>query len=120
MLRELKHTRQIAGESKRRWFTSDDMDLIVWFDEQEQPLNFELCYNKLTREKALRWSAASGFTHWLVDSGENLPGRHKASPVYFAADTLGTSTLKAQFMHEGAHLPPVVRDFVLKTLQSFS
>lgn len=116
MLQELQYTRQIAGENRRRWFTSSAMDLIVWLDARDAPLNFELCYDKCAQEKALRWSSA-GITHCAVDSGEDSPGRHKASPVHFSsAGPVDTAAVRAQFAAESLGLPADIRDFVLRGL----
>ena len=52
---EIIHVRQVPGDPRRRWFSSDDMDLIVWYDDSDAPIGFQLCYDKLRSERALRW-----------------------------------------------------------------
>ena len=37
MLRELRDVRQVPGESRRRWFASDYFNLIVWYDDDDEP-----------------------------------------------------------------------------------
>jgi hypothetical protein len=119
MLHELKHTRQLAGENRRRWFTSPDMDLIVWFDAAAQPVNFELCYDKHMQEKSLRWSPA-GISHSRVDSGETSPGRHKCSPVHVATACLDAAALYRLFQAESSNLPVTLSEFVLRALHHLS
>ena len=53
MLAEVEHVRQRAGEPRRRWFASDDLDLIVWLDEADRFVGFQLCYDKGRSERAL-------------------------------------------------------------------
>lgn len=86
MLREIRNVRQIPGELKRRWFTSDTMDLIVWVDESDGPTQLQLCYDKgLHRaERALTWKHKTGYTHTAVDDGEAGHGRYKSTPILIA------------------------------------
>ena len=46
---ELKGVQQIADERRRRWFSSTDMDRIVWYDEDDSIAGFELYYDKNIR-----------------------------------------------------------------------
>ena len=81
MLKENISVRQITGEPRRRWFENRDFDLIIWFDDSEAIIGFELCYHKLTDEHALRWDRESGYQHYRIDDGEGGVRKHKASPV---------------------------------------
>ena len=56
VLIELKGVQQIADERRRRWFSSTDMDLIVWYDEDDSIAGFELYYDKNIREQCQRQS----------------------------------------------------------------
>jgi hypothetical protein len=80
MLRELK---QGDAHSGRRWFTSPDMDLIVWY-EGERVRAFELCYDKGTDEKALRWRDGEVVGHARIEPGEPRGIKHKQSPIHVA------------------------------------
>ena len=80
MLKEYLQVRQIEGESKRRWFSDDYFDLIVWFDEQDEITGFQLCYDIHHVQRAVTWQKDSGFSHHKIDDGENRPGKAKASP----------------------------------------
>ena len=42
MLTEIKGTRQIPGEGRRRWFRDDELDLIVWYEENGAIAGFQL------------------------------------------------------------------------------
>jgi hypothetical protein len=82
MLREIGNVRQIPGESRRRCFSDEAMDLTVWIAENGEMAGFELCYDKGGNERSLRWKRDGGYAHKRVDDGER--GRelkHKESPI---------------------------------------
>lgn len=115
MLRELNAVRQIPGEMPRRWFSSGDMDLIVWFDAAGQPDHFELCFDKSSQERCLRWSGQK-LAMYQIDSGEGEPGRHKGTPIHRACDAQATDHLLERFMAASDCLPTNVREFVAAAL----
>src|SRR5712671_7091134 len=79
---EIIHVRQVPGDPRRRWFSSDDMDLIVWYDDSDALIGFQLCYDKLRSERALRWEPEVGYRHTAIDNGEsNISPRYKATPI---------------------------------------
>ena len=80
MMYEITHTRQTNRSYNKRWFTSCEMDLFVWLKDGV-PTRFQLAYDKLSSEKAINWDPHHGFHHYLVDSGEILPGRYKQTPI---------------------------------------
>ncbi len=41
---EIIHVRQVPGDPRRRWFSSDDMDLIVWYDDSDAPIDISPRY----------------------------------------------------------------------------
>jgi hypothetical protein len=105
MLREIPAARQIPGEPKRRWFTSQNMDLFVWTSDEGSPIGFQLCYDKQSREHALTWTDAVGFGHTAVDGGESRPGRYKGAPILVANGAVDTGHILEQFRLEAASLP---------------
>lgn len=93
------------------------MDLIVWFGPENKPVNFELCYNKQANENALRWSP-SGVIHSSVDSGEEHPGKYKATPVLREASNFDIRKVQRLFTSECKQLPQEISDFVMSALQT--
>ena len=81
MLQEVPHIRQVPDEPRRRWFTDDDLDLFIWFDEKDDIVGFELCYDKPGTPRAICWGRESGYSHFRVDEGETRPGKAKATPI---------------------------------------
>jgi len=116
MLRELCKTRQIPGSLPRRWFSSPDMDLILWYDN-DGIAGFQLCYDKDGREKAATLKPHSqGLHHSGVSDGE-VPGfRHKQSPVLSSRIQPDLSRLIELFQQQARNLSADIRQFVSTTL----
>jgi hypothetical protein len=121
VLREIRDVRQVAGELRRRWFTSETMDLIVWIDESEQPKQLQLCYDKGRRraERAFSWKSSSGFTHSAVDDGDYGNGRHKATPLMIAEGGFNNERVTKLFRDHSLNLPADIIDFVVRKIGEF-
>ena len=119
MLEALTHTRQIPGEKLRIWYTSIEMDLIVWFAEAGAPIEFELCYDKGSYEKSLRYSN-SGVVHSALDSGENKSGKHKLTPVLRESTKCNVDRLYRLFIAEAKQLPDEIKNFVIVGLERYT
>jgi hypothetical protein len=58
--------------------------LIVWYDEVNLPVGFQLCYGKEKSERALTWNAPAKYNHMAVDDGEverSTIGRRQSSSL---------------------------------------
>lgn len=120
-MKEISNVRQIAGEHRRRWFTNAVMDLIVWLDDGDVPIGFQLCYDKGQAERALTWSALHGFSHMKVDDGESMPGvGYKATPMLTAGAALDSQLVIGLFNANDARLPQAIAQFVRHKLGEFS
>jgi len=117
-MREVHPTRQVPGEPHRRWFSSAELDLIVWCDAGGAPVSFQLCYDKGRNERALTWEPATGLSYSRVDDGEVEIGlRYKATPVLAPDGPLEVRRLAARFEAASADVPGEIVDFVRKRLQ---
>ncbi len=119
MLREIPHVKQVPGEARRRWFMDDELDLVVWFDAQDQVLGFQLTYDKPAQPHALTWHKNNGFRHDSVDDGENRPGRYKGSPILLENGPFHGHTIAERFWLAAAQLEPSLAETVYSTLQNF-
>jgi hypothetical protein len=119
MLREIGSTRQISGAPRRRWFTSPNIDLFVWLNEDESPCGFQLCYDKQHREHALTWTADAGFSHMAVDSGESRPARYKGTPILVSNGSVDALRILEDFRREAQSVPPEFAQMIEAKLQSF-
>lgn len=111
-LMEISNVSQPAGEPRRRWFMSDDLDLVVWCDESGRPSGFQLCYDRGLSERALTWQLDCGFSHMAVDDGERVGGKYKAIPILVADGPFPANTVADRFAGESAELPADLADFV--------
>jgi hypothetical protein len=121
LLREIRNVRQVPGELRRRWFTSETMDLIVWIDDTNGPTQLQLCYDKGRRrsERALTWKFGAGYTHTAVDDGEIGNGRYKSTPILVADGGFNTERVNNLFLKDGAELPSDIMLFVTTKIQEY-
>ena len=122
MLREIPHVLQTDGEPRRRWFQSILIDLIVWFDDQDRPTGFQLCYGRGRpgAERALTWNAPASYRHMAVDDGEDRPFRHKATPILISDGTFDVEVVSDAFLRESAELPAEIVVLVVGQLREYS
>lgn len=104
-MKEVPKVRQIAGEPRRRWFCSRDLDLIVWLDQRDAPTGFQLCYDKAGRERALTWRPRYGYDHAAVDSGEYGGGQSKSTPILRPGGRFDRDRVKALFVAACGDVP---------------
>ena len=119
MMIENNHIKQIEGEDRRRWFSDEYFDLIVWEDTNGAIVKFELCYDKEKDEHALTWDRPDNHLHLKVDDGEGRLGRHKMTPVLFADGSFDTRALGAKFNEAGRNIDRNVADFIYSKIISY-
>ena len=115
-LREVENPRQLAAEPRRRWFSSEQLDLIVWWNDAGLPVGFQLCYGKPIAEHALTWTADAGFTHARVDDGESVGFHHKATPILVPDGDLDLARLEQTFREASQRVPKDVVALVVRAL----
>ncbi len=109
--------RRVPGEPRRRWFRSDDLDLIVWCDESGAPTAFQLCYDKPRSEHALTWNPDAGFLHTAVDDGEDVGVKYKATPILVTDGDFDANRVCDRFAEASADLPREIAEFVSTKLR---
>ena len=119
MLREYEHVRQVEGEGKRRWFSDDFFDLIVWSDDAGRIIGFQLCYDAELAPRALTWRRDFGYTHHRIDDGEHRPGKVKATPVLVADGLFDQRGIAAKFACAASDISPTITRFVLNKLLEY-
>ena len=82
MLVENLHVRQDRPDTsgRRRWFESEGLELVFWFDAHGAVEGFQICYERRGGERALTWRAGRGFAHATIDSGDTNPLKNE-TPV---------------------------------------
>ena len=118
MLQELKDLRQVEGEPRRRWFSDEYFDLIIWLGGSDTVVGFQLCYDKQGRSRALTWQP-KGYLHHAVSDGEDQAGKPKATPVLVPDGSFDKTALADVFAAASGRLEPKVRDFVLEKIKVY-
>lgn len=118
MLQEDVRETEEGQEPRRRWFSDEYFDLVVWQSAGDGIVGFQLCYDKTRTERAVRWTRTRGYGHFRVDAGEDTPVKNM-TPVLISAGDLAKEQVLARFSEASRSLDPVIRDFVLERLQEY-
>lgn len=121
MLREITAVRQIDGEPRRRWFSDQSMDLIIWLGGDKEIIGFQLAYAKDSSERAVTWRQGRGYSHDRVDDGaRGGPGGYPATPILVTDGGFAVEAVAADFRRRGRELEPAIREFVAAKLGAYS
>ena len=119
-LKELKGAPQATDEHRRQWFSSNDLDLVVWFDN-DAIAGFELYYDKNIREHVFIWMADSGFEHLAVDDGEQMPVlEFKKAPILIPDGHVDPPRIRDLFKKSCENVPAEITDLVLQKLARYA
>jgi hypothetical protein len=118
MLTEVLNVRQLDNDARRRWFTDDYFDLIVWYDEHDAFVGFQLCYDKTFNEYSITWKENEGFTHNRIDDGE-APGQAKMSPILIPDGAFDKESIAMRFKRESKKIDGSIGEFVHAKLLEF-
>jgi hypothetical protein len=118
MLKEMSVGQQ-SGRARRRWFTDEDFNLIVWFSEQGAPDGFQLCYDRRGHEHALTWTEDAGYRHDRIDDGEGNPTKNRSPILVSDGAFAGTDALE-RFEMSSAEVEPPIRQFVAQKLREYA
>lgn len=109
---------QHEGEPRRRWFADDYFDIIVWLDQNETLLGFQLCYDKKRNEHSLTWTRSGGFQHDLIDDREESPAK-KESPILIADGPFPADKVMERFITDSEGIEQEIRSFIIEKLSAF-
>ena len=116
MLYEIPQLRQSNRSLLKRWFSSRDMDLFVWFHDSV-PVQFQLAYNKRSTEKAISWNFQRGLHHYLVDSGEIALDHYKQTPILIGlCDQKNLASIARDFLAASDEMDIGLADFIYARL----
>ena len=118
MFIETPNVRQIKGDPKRRWFTAEGLELIVWLGEKDSIVGFQLCYDTPRKPKALTWDQKKGFLHTGVDDGDDK-GWHKPTPVLVPDGQFDKIAIGKRFAEARESLPKETADFVSSKISEY-
>jgi hypothetical protein len=109
---------QVKGDYARRFISDSYFDLYVWFRPDGEFYGFQLCYDKLERERALTWLSDRGFSHYAVDSGEDDPTRNCA-PAMMVDGRMPVDAVRAEFLRRGRELDVKIQELVISRLDEY-
>lgn len=118
MLKEWEGVRQRLEEGRRRWFTDEQFDLILWYDSSDQLLGFQLCYDKPLSERAITWFASGTYTHAKVDDGESTFGT-KETAVLVSDGVFDSKAVAERFESAAGTVDHEIVRFVIDRLKEY-
>ena len=111
MLQKIRGVRQDDADRERHWFQDDFFDLFAWTDISGDVVAFQLCYDRLNRERVLAWSEPAGFVHRRIDDGEALAAQ-KMTPIMVADGEFAADRIAAEFDRRSTTIDTRWRKFV--------
>jgi hypothetical protein len=111
MLHEIRNVKQERGAGRRRWFESDDLELVVWLDRDDHVTGFQLVYDVGHGEHALTWREGTGFAHSAIDSGDESPLVNR-TPILEPDEHAPWNEITHLFDERGGTLEPELRQMI--------
>jgi len=102
---------QIPGDYRRRLFSDQNSDLIVWLEGDESIHGFCFSYDLQAEARALTWIAGKGFSHDRIDLGEESPLANR-TPILIRDAAPPRGEIARRFQEIDGELPAGIRDFV--------
>ena len=101
---------------RRRHFLDDVLELFVWLDTDGTMTSFQLCYDRLGRERAITWRLGSGFEHDAIDAGDDMPTKNRTPLANPIADEIPFARLMAEFDERSGTINGEIRETVRRQL----
>lgn len=111
---EIKNCRQRPDEPRRRWFSTQRQDLIVWFGDDERIVGFRYAYTATDGAFAVSWDVAEGCRHDRLDTGER-PAR-SMTPMLQPTRRIPGHDVLLDFRRSSQRLEPQLANFVAAKL----
>ena len=112
---ELKNCSQRPDEPRRRWFTTNRQDLIVWLGESGTIVGFRYAYDREDDVYSLSWSTENGCQYSRVDTGDQ-PG-HPRTPMLMQTRRKPEFDLEHRFARASMNMDPQVARFVQERIR---
>ena len=118
MLQEIDPVKQNKGEFLRKWFEDDLFDLIVWYDEDQAIIGFQLCYDKSGNEHALTCLMGKGYSHHRIDTGEKSVWEQKA-PILRPDGAFPHQRVLESFLERSNAIDSRIAEYVTKKIKEY-
>ena len=115
MLKEYKKVSQEAqGKNKRRWFSGNSLELLVWLKEDNDFTGFQLCYDLQSVPHAFTWHKENNILiHEKIDEGDGL-SRKNLAPIMVSDGIPPILRVKEEFERESSEVDERIRVLVLR------
>ena len=119
MLHEIKRVVQYSSQRKRRWFFDPEgFDLLIWIDEEEKPVEFQLSIDKKVFgyiEDKLTYTVTdnAGRGYWWMSEILLTPSQKDE------LTKKDKEALLRKFRNDAVDIDPVVGEFVLEQLSHY-
>ncbi len=114
MMHEVTHVSQYQDEHRRRWFQDVEMDLLVWFEDNDEIYGFQLCYNVPKNPHALTWDKDLGYHHNRIDGGS-----HGSTNLLVVDGVFKHKKISKIFHEKSREIPDEISSFVYKRLLKY-
>jgi hypothetical protein len=104
---------------RKRWFQDDYFDLFTWQSEQDDIVVFQLCYDRLGKERVIVWDDEQGFAHHCVDDGEASPNKNM-TPVFVSLAKFSYEEVVTPFIRESQQIDEKIRHFITQKLIEYT
>lgn len=114
MLKPLPNNSLVAERDRCR-YADGDMSLTVWFDENDEIFAFELVFDLLLEEYAVRHTRGKTGKYLKVSEGELKPGRSEKQTLGSQNYSLPSSRV-GNFEARANNLPMKIREHISESL----
>jgi hypothetical protein len=114
---EIKDVQQKAGDLFRRWFSDNDFDLIIWYNDEKEIIGFQLCYDVKENEKAITYSDGK-FSHNKIDQGEDNPSKNR-TPILVADGSFDEQKVLPKFEESSKNLENEIKEYVSSKIAEY-
>lgn len=108
----------VPGDLPRKWLVDDCVELVVWFEEDGGIFGFQFHYDLKNAPKAFTFTKAAGFSHNLIDTGEDVP-EENSTPILAESIPVNISEVEHLFRDRSENLPESLRWFVFDHILEF-
>lgn len=119
---ENRSVRQRPDEGYRRWFLNDFFDLIVWYESarNEDPIGFQLCYDRHIAERAFTWQRGKRSSHYVSSGGDERGRPWIATAVLHGDAGPVPEPVLERLEAERGDVPPGILAQVVETARAFN
>jgi len=104
---------------RKHWFQDEYFDLFVWFDlDNGEMTNFQLCYDRLRKERVISWDYDKGFSHHHIDDGEASPHKNM-SPVFIPKGRFAYNEAMPKFLESSRQIDKQISEFIIKKIDEY-